>query len=67
MLIESGEKLDLIPHQTTVARDNVGQHFFVGMAEVRRAICVVDCGGDIGLLAHRHRCVGENRPAVQIY
>ena len=49
------DKFYLISHHSAESCDDICQHFFVGVAEVRRAVSIVDCGGDVELFAHRKR------------
>ena len=37
MLIDAGEEENLLAFQPMIARDDIGQHFLVGVADVRRA------------------------------
>jgi hypothetical protein len=46
VLVEPGEEMDFVPHQPAEPRDDVGQHLLIGVAEVRRAVGVIDRGGD---------------------
>ena len=47
VLIDSGEEERLIAAQLAVAGDDVGEHLFVGMPDVWRAVGVIDGGGEI--------------------
>ena len=45
VLVDAGEEKHLVAAQTTVAGDHVGKHLFIGVADVRGAVGVVDRGG----------------------
>ena len=46
VLIDAGEEENFLAFQPVVAREHVGEHLFVGVPDVRRAVGVVDGGGD---------------------
>jgi hypothetical protein len=46
VLIEAGEEVNFAPGEPHIAGHGVGQHLFIGVADVRRAVGVVDGGGD---------------------
>ena len=52
MFVEPGEEVHLAAAHPHVAGDHVGEDFFVGMAEVRRAVGVVDGRGDVERTGH---------------
>ena len=52
VLVESGEEVDVPAAQAHVTGDHVGQDFLVGVAEVRRAVGVVDGRGDVERTGH---------------
>ena len=52
MLIHTGEEENLAPVEPLVAGDGVGEDFFVGVADMRRAVCVVDGCGDKKSIRH---------------
>ena len=46
VLIHTGEEEDFLSLEPVIAGEDVGEHLFVGMPDVRRAVSVVDGGGD---------------------
>ena len=52
VLIDAGEKENLLAFQPMITRDDVGQHLFVGVPDVRRRVGVIDRRGDVEGLAH---------------
>ena len=53
MLVESREEVHIPALKPLEAHDNVGEHFFVGVAEVRCSVGVVYCSGDVkGFVGH---------------
>ena len=52
MLVESGDEVDWAAAHAHVPGDHVGEDFLVGMAEVRRAVGVVDGRGDVERTGH---------------
>ena len=56
MLVHAGEEKRLVAPQAAVADDHVGKHLFVGMADVGRAVGVIDGGGEV---EHGMRVEGE--------
>jgi hypothetical protein len=46
VLIDAGEKENIFTLQPMIARDDIGQHFLVGMPYMRRRVGVIDRGGD---------------------
>ena len=55
VLIDAGEKENFFTFQPMITRDDVGQHFLVGVSDMRRAIRVIDRGGEVELLRHSRR------------
>ena len=47
VLVNAGQEINLIPAKPPVACDHVGEDLFVSMPEVRRAVRVIDGGGDV--------------------
>ena len=56
VLIDPGEVENFLAFQPMIARDDIGEHLLVGVADVRRAIGVIDRGGEVK--AVRHCAVG---------
>ena len=52
MFVEPGQEVDRASAHAHVAGDHVGEDFLVGMAEVRRAVGVVDGRGDVERTGH---------------
>ena len=52
VLIDAGEKENFFAFQPVIARDDIGQHLFVGVADVRRTVGVIDRGRDVEGLRH---------------
>ena len=52
VLIDAGEEEDLVAFQPVIARDHVGEDLLVRVADVRRAVGVVDGGGDEERVGH---------------
>ena len=46
MLIDAGEKENRFAFESMIARHHVGQDLFVGMADMRRRVCIIDRRGD---------------------
>ena len=46
VLVHAGEVENFLAFQPVIARKNVGEHLFVSVADVRRAIGVINRGGD---------------------
>src|SRR5213075_2239387 len=46
VLIDAGKKKYVIAFQPAISRDDIGENFFIGMANVRRRIGVIDRSGD---------------------
>jgi hypothetical protein len=68
VFIEAGEKKNFLTEAASRPRDDVGDDFFVGMAEVWLAIDVINRGGDVKPFAHvensvRDKC-GIGNPAA---
>src|SRR5450432_1195874 len=55
VLIDAGEEENRVAFQPMITRDDIGEHLLVGMANVRRAVGVVDRGGDVERFGHRAR------------
>ena len=55
VLIDAGEEENFLALQPMITRDDIGQHLFVGVADVRRTVGVVDRGGDVKRFGHRAR------------
>ena len=53
VLIDAGEEENLLAFQAMIARNDVGQNFLVGMADVGRAVGVIDRGCDVERFRHR--------------
>ena len=47
VFIGACEKKHLVSHQPPETRNDVRQHLFVGMAEVRRTVYIIDGGGQV--------------------
>ena len=52
VLVQTGEEVHLVAAHAHVARDHIGEDFLIGMAEVRRAVGVVDGRGDVERTRH---------------
>ena len=46
VLIDAGEEKNVVAFQPVIAREHIGEHLLVSVADVRRAVGVVDGGGD---------------------
>ncbi len=53
VLVDSGEKENLLAFQPVKTRDDIGQHLLVGVADMRRAVGVIDRGGEVERFRHR--------------
>jgi len=53
VLIDAGEVENVLPFQPVVAGEDIGEHFLVGVADVRGAVGVVDGGGDEEGVGHK--------------
>jgi hypothetical protein len=47
VLINPGQEMHPVAHQAAEAGNDVRQHYFIGVAQVRRTVHVVDRGGDV--------------------
>ena len=74
VLIHAGEEKDFLAFQPVIPREHVGEHLFVGVADVRGAVGVVDGGGDEEGFGHgkgsgvpgiRHRLVDHRDDECQ--
>src|SRR5580765_1655073 len=52
MLVQTREKECFLSETSPCPRNDVGNHFFVGMPQVRLAIDIINGGGDIKPFAH---------------
>src|SRR5258707_10858487 len=52
MLVQASEKKYVLPKAAAHARDDIGEHHLVSVAEMRLAIDVVDGGRDVKAFAH---------------
>ena len=52
MLIDAGQKENVFTFEPVITRDHIGQHFLVGVTDMRRRIRVIDRGGDEKCLRH---------------
>jgi hypothetical protein len=57
VLVQAGEEEDLVAEAAARAGDDIGEDLFIGVAEVRGAVDVIDRGGDVELFAHPGRIV----------
>ena len=64
VLVHAGEEINALPGEPLEAGDHIRQHLFIGMADVRRAVGVVDGGGDKKRLGHGDRMAGWRRGAT---
>jgi len=55
VLVHAGEKKHVVTHEPAEARDDIGEHFFAGVTEMRGAIEIIDGGGDVEI---RHEVCG---------
>jgi hypothetical protein len=46
VLVDAGQEKHVAIEAALVAREEIGQHFFIGMTQVRRAVDVVNRGGE---------------------
>src|SRR5580700_9145651 len=63
VLIDASEKKNLIAFEPMITRDNIGQHFLIGVTDVRRRIRIIDRRGDVEGLGHWRDKVVERRAA----
>ena len=61
VLVQAGQEKDLLPKAALGTGDHVGDDLFIGMAEVRLAIDVVNRGRDVKSFAHRAVTLQEQR------
>ena len=62
VFIEAGQEKNLLTQAAPRPRDDVGDDFLVGMAEVRLAVDVINGGGDVKLFVHQGgQCDGQTR------
>ena len=52
VLIGAGQKKNLLAFKLMIARDDVGQHFFVSVTDMRRRIRVIDRRCDVKRFRH---------------
>ncbi len=52
MFIQAGQKKNFLTMAASRPRDDVGDDFLVGMAEMRLAVDVINRGGDVKPFAH---------------
>ena len=52
MLIDTGEKENFLALKPMIARDHIGQHFFISVSDVRRRIGVIDRRSNKEYLRH---------------
>ena len=52
VLIQAGQEENLLPQAAPRPRDHVGDDFFVGVAEMRLAVDVINRGGDVKPFVH---------------
>ena len=52
MLIEAREKVNIVAEHAVVTCQDVGEDFFVSVAEVRGAIRIIDGSGDVERTRH---------------
>ena len=53
VLIDAGQKENFLAFEPVIARNDIGQHFLVGVPNVRRRVGVIDRGGNEECLRHR--------------
>ncbi len=51
MLVDAGEEIGVVPLETMVTHEHVGEDLLVGVADVRSRVGVVNRGGDVKRLA----------------
>ena len=59
VLVRARQKMHLVPHLPPKPGNDVGQHLFVGVTQVGRAIHIVDGRGDIERF---HAEAGQQKP-----
>ena len=52
VLVGPGLETNIAPHQPLETGDDVGSNRFVGMADMRLAVGIVDCGGNVERVSH---------------
>jgi len=66
MLIDTGQKENFLSLEPVVARNDIGQHLFVGMTDMRRRIRVIDRRRNEKGLWHFARQTAGRRPPAQL-
>ena len=61
MLIDTGQKENLVAFEPMIARNYVSQHFFVSVTDVRRRVGVIDRCGDVERFRHRRDKLADTR------
>jgi len=52
VLIDTCQKENVVAFEPMIARNHIGQHFFVSMTDVRRRVSVIDRCGNKESLRH---------------
>jgi hypothetical protein len=60
VLIDAGQKENVFAFEPMIARNHIGQHFFVSVANMRRRIGIIDRRGDEECFRHEVKLPDES-------